>query len=754
MNSILYKHLYNKAHNEETKNRQIYHCQISNNADILLNMVNSFILFFKHNPIRNKVYLLVRNEIHSIAILIALLELNYSPILIDYNTYDKKSKRKTTDSIYFKNGVIGFFDKEELDEEKLNIDIKKMKDRKVVNEPKQRTIGLLTSGSVSEPKLVYLTEEAIANNVKSSKFINYERRIYNPINISSISGLFTNVFFPIIGSNTRSTLSSDYHMHIMINYTDIYLNRDIQKIFEGTTRIEVGAIKRFFVFGESVTKDTLDFLHKIDVLDFQVVNVYGSTELAGLAYECEEKDMQEIFIYKYDIDNDSVTYSFDKIHFYKREKNNVHELSKEEIASINKDNCISFLPCGIKDNRITINNHNIGEAIINGYDTGDIFLIINNKLYALGRRQDLIMSTSLSYLDNLYTNKTNRKCTVIPHNNELYLAVRYPLDYNKVYTGNDHTTYFRRFINEEKKIRETVQETNTQIKDILFLPDEKFPISKSLNKSRRNEFDDQFKYYQTINYRLEHFDEVLNDFIKKVFMEKLHYIPEYEFDKDKNIVIPFDQIDEPKLVELINDLNIVAIERHEYERKYYIYYDDGYFFFVNRKYLYSEAKIDEYKALAKINLFIPRLLADNCQKYLKDLLSDSFKFPSYFYENVKIYAKLGVNENGEIMLIPYFQDKYVYDNILDAYRSDANKYIKKHYPNIHFKDCSFDAISIEFNADDTIRHYMENPIIIKRSGEIISDKLGKIIATALLHQDVFKEVRRIQINEDINKWKK
>jgi hypothetical protein len=106
------------------------------------------------------------------------------------------------------------------------------------------------------------------------------------------------------------------------------------------------------------------------------------------------------------------------------------------------------------------------------------------------------------------------------------------------------------------------------------------------------------------------------------------------------------------------------------------------------------------------------------------------------------------------MLIPYFQDKCIYDDILDAYRSDANKYIKKHYPNIHFKECSFDAISIEFNSDDTIRHYMENPIIIKRNGEIISDKLGKIIATALLHQDVFREVRKIQINEDINKLKK
>ena len=513
-----------------------------------------------------------------------------------------------------------------------------------------------------------------------------------------------------------------------VKCTDVYLKRNVEELFKNIPRNIDATISRFYIYGEPNSIETIKYLHnQFPGLDFQVVHVFGSTEAGGLVSECEEKDIDLIYIYYYDLENDIIIYTYDHQVFHKMVKDEEQPLTPEDTSIVLENHPIKVIPCGLINDNIKINSYNIGEGIIDKKASGDIFAFINNKIYALGRKNELIMNTSLSIIDNVISQEINRKTTAFYHNDSIYLAVCYPT--NKEY--NDYTSYFRKLITEAKKTRHYIKSHYSKIKDVLFIPEYDFPINKISNKSKRNAFADKIEKYQIINDRLINYQESFKDHVKDVLLNRLGFVPNFSIDENMNIIIPYEQISEKQLIEILNDLNIVCIEKDDFHRYYHIVYDDSYLFEIEKKDLYHEEDIEEYRKLADIGLFIPKLLSDNKKLGLVNNIS----YDSQHYHHIMVLAKMGIDEDGNTILFAFFQSKLLAPELTVINRLETERNINSRYPNITFKEIMFEAY---INTNINITDYFNHPIIIQKDGTVIGDSRDKIMVSALQNQDIIK----------------
>ena len=150
--------------------------------------------------------------------------------------------------------------------------------------------------------------------------------------------------------------------------------------------------------------------------------------------------------------------SYDNIHFFKKDKNILSELTSDEINNLDDSLRFEALPCGTTDDIVKVENINIGEGIVNNYPTGDVFMKVDGKLYILGRKTDLVNHTSLPYLDNIITTLIDRRCATFVKDGEIYLAVKL----NKLYGGRDRS--FRKIIKKAKEINEIIKNKYPVIK--------------------------------------------------------------------------------------------------------------------------------------------------------------------------------------------------------------------------------------------------------------------------------------------------
>ncbi|MBP5684225.1 MAG: hypothetical protein J6X02_03105, partial [Bacilli bacterium] len=602
-NSLLYKYLEEKYRDESSKNKVLYHKQYEKDitvSDLYLLVYNYIDIYKKNRNIDN--YILVQNDIDSIARLIALLELGYSPILLNGDDFYIKNTihpRMITGAM-IDNGEA--MDKHEIigiDHEKLNKKLEEIKNSKIINTPGVGKIGIFSSGTLSEPKLIYLDEGKIIDNIQKSKNIFHYRNIYNPLPLNSISGLFTNVFLPICSNYVEANIIEQFDSDVAIECTDLFLPRNYRELF---LKYDKGKIRRVYIFGETNSKETIEYLNNNLTFDkIAYINVYGLTEMGGLVSEYDITNAKQLFIYDYDIEKDMIIYSYDKIHFYKNEKDNISELTDEEINEINKDSFFNVLPCGTSDDVIKIDNTNIGEGHINNYKTGDIFISLDNKIYILGRKDDLKNHTSLPYLDNKVTNLIGYKCTTFIQDDDIYLAVKYNLDKDE---SSDNTFFFRRLIKKSKELEKKIKSNFPMIKDVLFIPNELYPLSNNLKKAKRKDFNKLLEYYEKIRYRLNNYDECLTNYFKKMCSYYLDFIPSFTLDSRKNIIIPYDQINEEQLIKLLEPLRIIGILKKDDIKSYKIYYCDSYFFGIKDTVTYTDEKIKQYQELSKHHLFI------------------------------------------------------------------------------------------------------------------------------------------------------
>ena len=736
-NSLLYQYLKEKNDNKFIKNNIIYN---DNGRKITINdfyrLVNNHIKEIKRHKYKyiNNPYFLTQNNIDTIAKFIAYLECGISPILLDGSDYyiKKTIRKQVIDTEMILSGesrdkeeIVGI-NKETLDKKKLEI---QMSD--IVGTPGKGKIGIFTSGSVGEPKLVYIDEELIINNVKKSKNNNRYRKIYNSMPFNSVSGLFTNIFLPICAPLCEACLVDKFDLDDALSATDIFLPRNYQEIIH---EIDHGNIEKVFMFGETNSIEVTNFLkdHLMVRRPIDFINVYGSTELGGLVSEHSINEKDEVTIYDYDIDKDIVIYSYDNQTFYKKEKNTITILDKDNIRNLNNNFHFKVIPCGTINDDILINNYNIDEGIMNNYETGDIFVNINNKIYVLGRKNDLINHTSLSYIDTKTTDLIGRKCTSFSKGNDIYLAVKYDLTDKE---SPDHTTFFRNLRYRAPRIVNKIYEEFPIIKDVFFIIDEDFPLRSKLKKVKRKELVDYLDKYSTINHRLSNYEAILTDYIEKTCMNYIGFIPKFTLSNWHDIIIPYDEINEEQLINLLGPLRIVAIEKQDDKKQYYICYDDSYFFGRKDQIDYTNDRLNEYRVLSKYGLFINKLISDN-HKLATTINGNMFSHRKLYTSNLYYFVAVGINNDGDTIIVPYNTNIY---NI-EFEEPEENYFLKptdKRLDDI-FKDVPYEKYVIPVWTDDI--PFMIDPqeeiITIKKDGKITGKKNNRLLVSSYLyHRD-------------------
>ena len=699
MASLLFKCLKDKATNDETKDKIIYidkdfkEYSYKDLYDLVCPKIDEF---NKHKMFGNKRYLLTLNDIYSISSLIALLETDYSPIIIDGNQYlivneqplkDKIILNNIQDSFILTDHQISKFDNKVLYDSLWN----KSYIFKKAN-PSNRCIGVHTSGSGYEPKTIFIDENVLINKVFESKYVNEDRIIYNVAPLSSISGVFTNVFVPIISDNTKCILNKDFDVNNAIQATHVYLPRNYSDIFSYENRIENDInIKRIFTFGEQNSKAMFNYIRsKLLLPDNVFVNVYGTTECGGLVSEIEEKDLTELHVYFCGLQNDSLIYSFDDISFYYKRGNYVRKLAKEEISEYPISSFTSYLPCGFTNSKITIDGRKcVGDCVVDGYETGDIVANVDDKYYIIGRKRNLIQNRNLANYDNELTALINRTCaTITDKNNELHLIIRWSIDDNEN-PLKDHTRYFRDLVKESKSIIEKVREHYPMINYIEFLSSIFFTLSNGLKKVNRQNLFFFHEFAVELRTKIDHFDELFKEYINRAFINNLGYVPNYYIDDEYNIRINKNDISLEQIVDLFNDLNIVFF--YEENGYYKIIYNDKIFFDSAYRHNYKQIELDYYKRYAKSNLLQEKLAADK-KIATFNIETEYPKIYDDFVENY-VFSKVGIDNNGNTIIIPYYSiepDKHFSELRNSEEKRNAEKRIldilNKYYAHINFVD--------------------------------------------------------------------
>ena len=709
MESLLFKYLKDKATNDDTKNKRVYFEKKSNGCtyEMLYEAVLKKIENFKELNWQNP-YLLALNDLESISSLIALLAIGCSPIILNGVKLDHD-----LDDDYY-NWLKGFseeyhiindYPRTAFNMQKLINDIDSTQNCEVINKPGQGMIGIFSSGTLSNPKIIYMDEKTLINKVFESNYVDDYRIIYNTAPFSTVSGLFTNIFVPIVSDYTSGIIFDQFDPLIATAATDVYLPRNFADSFKNNDPKENVRIKRIFTYGEQNSKALFDFVRKkIEGLPQNVfVNVYGTTECGGLVSEIEEKDMQELHIYFLDILNDTIIYSYDDQTIYKKVGKNITIIDKNQISQYN---ITKYLPCGFITNKIKIKDNNcIGECLVNDFNTGDIITIIDDKFYVIGRKRDIDKNYYLANYDNEISSQTDRICaTFTDDDNNLCIAIRCSLE-KEDNMFRDHTTYFRRLLTEAPKIRKLIQDRYPNIKKTIFITSYMFKLSSGIKKSNRNGLSKYLKYGEMINERIDHFDEELSKYLSRRFKGILGYIPNFQLSKDHNILVSKKEITLEQIVKLLNDLNILMV--HEDSDYYELIYSDSYFFYelpLERLYfseddaLYDENTIDYYKDCAKYNLLIPRLALDNSYPLLNTDYPDKELYESL--TDTYIFCLKGTNKDGEIILIPYYlvaaKEKYQLNGKKDTKHEEERMENAKKVLEIikDYKDYEFEEIEL------------------------------------------------------------
>lgn len=741
----------------------IYRVQTDFTYNDLYQMVLKKREFYKKQKYRNKTpYLIVFNLVKSIADIIALTSLGYSPILIGGHqlakeSYDNLDDIFTQRSFCAKKGIISSYDVIPLDLDKLDQTINKSRESIVINKPEIGRIGIFSSGSLGNPKTVYVSEEDIINNVHKSKYNNGYRNIYNTAPLSSISGLFTNLFLPLVNDDTEASLSNVFNIKSSTFCTDVYLPRNYTDLLPEDDKMDGGKIQRIFIFGEINNNGLIKTIRsKLKLPDNVFVHVYGCTECGGLVSEYEEKDFDELHVYSFNTENDLIIFSFDDVNFYSLRGGKLSHLYKDEIIKYQKANHLKSIPCGLlSEGNIKINNKTIGEGIIGeSFHTGDIFVTVNDKLYVLGRKNNLEKNHYIANFDSEISSIIDyRTCSSFTNEtNGLCLAIKYHLDYNEGSNGQDHTQNFRRLIKQYERLNKRIRYKYPIIEEIIYLTDDKFPQSGGLKKTIRSGIEKLLDEGRKVNYNLEHFEEVLKERINSSCQKRLGFIPKYSLDENKNIIFDGNEINQEDLVKLLNDLSIVAIMPEN--NNYHVFYDDSYFFDENKGRNYDELELINLEAYAEKELLVEKLAADN-KTYVRKLDDECHEVLEDF-DNYVVYYKEYKDYNGSLILIPYYycslERRRINRENQAAFKEANNiidKYIKDHFGGKHFTDSNkYLAFPDRLGGFG----FLNTPIYINQYGEATFDSEDSVYKEYFCH--IFSKMYDVNTGRSFPKQKR
>lgn len=515
----LYDLLKKKAEDPYTKDEVMYreigkHDEEYTYSEIYI-LVNKYIDFFSKCNYKNKsLYLIVDNSIKSIVVFIAMLKVGIIPVLIniasfyDYLNFIGKQ-------IICKKNNIDFFDATKYGPYDLNERVYAFE--KYINSlninldnlvaDTESKFGILTSGSTSgKPKIVTIYEkdllrkdETCFSSIKSEYFCTY-------IPIGSISSIVYNVLLPLY-TNQKIILMRFLEFNRLKNMdVSLLAPRDILDFFNSVyydenRQYNFSNINKLYLSGEI---NNLDFIKKMrekmpELKENVFVNLYGSTEALGIISYCEEDNLKPIYINQLALANGDFIYTYDKVNFYKRVFNS--NSFQDEKLNFKYDDFIYFECLPVSENKVNnvVIENNFGEIIYNDKRTGDIGIYVNNQLYIICRKTDVIEINNKKYyltaIENLFSKFTGLTCTAIKYENKIFVIANFILEESSITNIKDIIPLIKKSYDLAYKL------SYLPLSLPIFIDSNHLPRNKAMKKIVKNDLitiienKDKYEYY-------------------------------------------------------------------------------------------------------------------------------------------------------------------------------------------------------------------------------------------------------------------
>lgn len=410
-------------------------------------------IFTNANFNGKKVLVRVQNNFESIALIIALLKINVD---INLTNDEKKVDTKEYDAVlnsdiehlesynYFSQYSPNY----KFNEKTLNL---------------KSRVALFTSGSTGSPKPIYFNEEDIINKYLIEE--NNDGKYFTPTNISCMSGFLRNFIEPILLNKQtylRTGLFNLDNKQDELNYIEEFYknvcNYNISNIFITKNMIELiperisknynfDFLKEVFLTGEIYSNRDIEILkQKLPGLSKSAIKyVYGSTEACGAVALSEGKEIVPIYVHEAALLDNVLIFTYDKQKYYTYFNGEIIKLEQK----FDDDYFVDFLPVKTNNKKIKTNsltckdgyNSTLNDILIY-YDnkwnnTGDIGFEVNDNLYIIGRKDDVIISNNEKYITAIIEKRlqqfTSCPLAVFERDGKLCVAICVDEDFSNPY---------------------------------------------------------------------------------------------------------------------------------------------------------------------------------------------------------------------------------------------------------------------------------------------------------------------------------
>ncbi len=741
----------------------------------LYNCVNECIRLIKNSEYYNQVgkpcFFIVDRKMESIAEFISLIELGFKPIPINntimFNNFYETNDKNLHEEILYKiipslvrnsNGEFELSDKILLHCDYLsknnrkkevllnynnelyatlynNVDINQLS-----KDDNKFDFALLTSGTTGKSKVIKLNEDKLLENIFKKYNLSNEEIYACNSPISSISGIIFEIYLPIIGQNKCTSIG-------LLPYD--LKNKPINVISPGNFNFNYSSIQpsghvredlnivQMTTFGSKISE--------IIVFDLQtfkknqgcsVVNYYGRTENYGLISQIEIDDMKPIHLYYGKISEDKIIYGYSLEDVYElKVENNLIVKTKLDMKFNYPDSLLmeTFYPIAILNNPsedIKINGQLFGEIIADGLKTGDYGIIIDDKIYLIGRKSDFIKNGNNSYcyiepLDHKYEtynygsnfyDETKFRCigwkNLCYFVNEgssvkIYIASDWINDYSD---GN-----YYKILKFNKKLYEIRDKYNIEISDIIICKNDTVESLFENSKVKKNRL---LNLKNVCNSNEINEKKDILKMVIRVLEKKYHYDPKIEYNEEsRHYIFNKSHFSLERIIQVLKTFRVFDFK--EDDNNYYLAISDDFLFATYEDDIENEDDVD-YEKLIKENKIREYLLRKN------NLLRKMKYTISYKY-NEKNNLEAMIHNSD---LYPFYKDEYQEElhktiNFTDDYEvfdEEVNIYesIKMNYDHCIGPECfSIDDDNNFYYYSKKITFDHTTPDIYKRIYELL-----------------------------------
>ena len=163
------------------------------------------------------------------------------------------------------------------------------------------------------------------------------------------------------------------------------------------SNVDLSIMKHIYMAGGVNSEDVVRAMReKIPSIPEGVfTNLYGSTEANGVICCCNEKDFKTCYINICDCESGKVRYTYDHKAFYEIEDGAVTEIASPE-------DTFGYMPyLSVSSERVPdVTIANAIDIMYQGKENGDLGIYIDNQLYVLGRKSELVKLKGKSYITN------------------------------------------------------------------------------------------------------------------------------------------------------------------------------------------------------------------------------------------------------------------------------------------------------------------------------------------------------------------